>query len=693
MTRSRLGDYLTYGLGGAVLGTGAGITGSSVLSREGVASPAGTLAGTSIGLGAGLLTAYLRNKDRKNIEDLKPGWYVTERPLYGVPDIGNASVRHSAHTVIIPRKEADNLLKKKKWEGTDHYNFTNNAGKEMTAFQLATNMESRGKPWKLFTFHRMKVPFKTELNPENGVPLTKTVQVPLKKNVTLTKVLDRLKDIEEKYREGKAPVYSLLPISKIKDPGKGGSGVCHDVTTSILQNTEDLHNLQEWKPGGIISSQYIRPEVKKTRLLDNAKNELSRSFLGDVIRHTLAGAVGGGIIGGGLPILYGMDEVNPRLDKKKERYRHLANAGITGAAGAGIGGILGALTGVGSATFRRINAQRKLNQLEKESAATDYIIGGLGGAGIGAGAGMIANAITGKKLLSAPFLLGGMGVGTAGGLAVGLLRAHERKNQDMRVKPDSEAVYIDKNGVKHLRPGTYVGFAPARFLKEQQKYPILDNNIGHTFIFDVYDKPFSVVDEDGSEIHAVKMDNGDYVMSHEVLKTDIKPGDKDYTGEKWKGSRYTMAINGHILQNGWKNGDLTHFGERGANEIADIYRSINEEPGEDPKETYPKTMFYAAQFHNGQTPEQYRARNQLIYNRSKRDVGKEPLYSFFLKQLTGVDKRDCQTYVAYLLHHLARLGHLDRANIVKNIPRYIGTSLGADMHHGDKYNDTLGNFD
>lgn len=354
MTRSRLGDYLTYGLGGAVLGTGAGAAGSGVL--QGSVSPTGTLAGTSIGLGAGLLTAYLRNKERKDIQNMSPGWYLTEQPLYRIPDIGDIKVRHSSHTVIVPREEAQELFKKKEWKGTDHYDFTNNQGQKLTAFQIATHMDSRKKPWRMLTFSRMQIPFREELNPtKDWEPLSKAVEVPLKKNVKLTDVLKRLKKIETNVEEGKAPMYTLLPGASIKELGKGGMGSCHDVTNAILRSTEDLHNLQSWKPEGFFESEYERPEIRKARILEKCRNELSKSYLAEVLKHTLGGAVGGGIVGAGIPIV---------SSRGKSDMRDIKGMGITGA---GLGSLAGTLVGLGSATFKRLNAQRQLNKLMGEA--------------------------------------------------------------------------------------------------------------------------------------------------------------------------------------------------------------------------------------------------------------------------------------------------------------------------------------
>jgi len=147
----------------------------------------------------------------------------------------------------------------------------------------------------------------------------------------------------------------------------------------------------------------------------------------------------GGAAFGGAPLLYGMDSNNPRADFEKDFPNTLRTSAITGGVETILGAGTGALLNSAALARRKKKIRRKvtddyLAMLPKTAAARDYITRGLGGAAIGTGAGIAANALLGKKWYDWKMLLGGLGMGTAVGLGIGHRRAQEREMFEKSLK-------------------------------------------------------------------------------------------------------------------------------------------------------------------------------------------------------------------------------------------------------------------
>lgn len=315
----------------------------------------------------------------------------------------------------------------------------------------------------------------------------------------------------------------------------------------------------------------------------DTKDKLIENSQASLLEGMLRGGVAGGIAGGTLLALptgiYSLTTPNPRLDKKEQMKYSLQNSAVLGNIGLLGGAAIGSGAGLVSTIIKRLSAARKLEQiarlenLEKQGSATDYLIGGLSGAGIGGAAGALMNVALGKKLTSPGLILGGAGLGGAVGLGIGHLKSREREIVNKNAKSREACVERDEKGnIKMFdfdgnevhkenglwvtsdgkvvedqndvgpRPmqGMYVGnFEHVNFLQFAPggegldgKVPILDNTTGHACTYVLFDKPREFTLHDGDKkvkVCTMKGPRGTNVLKFELAvdTMDMGGGPKD----------------------------------------------------------------------------------------------------------------------------------------------------------------------
>ena len=267
-------------------------------------------------------------------------------------------------------------------------------------------------------------------------------------------------------------------------------------------------------------------ETTRDKLVENSQ----ASILEGILRGGLAGGIAGGTLFALPTGIYALTNPNPRINGKEQAAKSLADSALLGTVGAAGGAVAGGGAGLVSTLLKRYVANRKLEELEKSAAAKDYLIGGLTGAGVGAGAGMLMNLALGKRALNPWLLLGGAGAGGAIGLGIGHIKAKERDIAEKNVKSREASVerdndgnilmfdidgnevhkengkWVTKSGVvvedqedvgPRPTPGLYIGnhdsidlleYAPGgKSLKHM--VPMLDNPAGHSDTYFVFSKP------------------------------------------------------------------------------------------------------------------------------------------------------------------------------------------------------------
>ncbi|MBQ9692974.1 MAG: hypothetical protein IJV70_07460 [Clostridia bacterium] len=311
------------------------------------------------------------------------------------------------------------------------------------------------------------------------------------------------------------------------------------------------------------------PENKNQQpvLTEEERKILDQSYALAALRGAAAGGVLGGAAFGGAPLLYGMDSNNPRADFEKDFPNTLRTSAITGGVGTILGAGTGALLNSAALARRKKKIRRKvtddyLAMLPKTAAARDYITRGLGGAAIGTGAGIAANALLGKKWYDWKMLLGGLGMGTAVGLGIGHRRAQEREmfekslkhmEDNIQRKPDGKPVLV--NGQKRFKPGWYIQAVPIDAV--QGIDPSLENSIQHFTLVGYSDRPINktyTVDGKTWSISSRPLKNGQHAIAFET-----SPLLSDTLVHPLKDTRMQADINSTNRYNS-REGGLLYYG-------------------------------------------------------------------------------------------------------------------------------------
>lgn len=697
----KLSDYLSYGLAGAALGVGGGAGFNH--AAHGKQKPLALALGAGIGAGTGALIAYMKNKNRVNPENLDPGWYIIQRPLSNLPDVG-LYTRHSGNLIVLPKEQADKLLEQDGWKRTSHKDFKGKDGKELTAFTFGGYTGSSIADTILGS-KPLDVRF-SKAKQELEMPITDITKVPLKPNVSLVTALKRLRDINNIYSALGEPGYNPLPTS---EPGllSHGATNSHGITTSILKGTEDLHNLKEWMPVGVGANdkvKYIRTNLRPEML----QGVVDKKYIPEMLRAGAAGGLMGGVLLGGMGGMYGSYEVNSRLNPTHEKLKNINTIGSLGLVGALGGGLIG-MAGRGiQLALEKQKAKEELENL-KSASAKDYAVHGLGGAAIGTAAGAVGNLALGRDMLDHRLLLGGMGLGAAAGLFSGHIRSKEREQSEKfdqaiklsyRIGKDGKPIKL-ANGEFVPRNGTYIVLRPLNYGAVPADYveghPAFMNNAAHGFYVTFTDRPITTKHklEDGNQVvfKSVKYIDDKarpvYAFYHQ-LSNDASPRDdgvKFMSRSAINGTHVrkdTLADYKHNFNVGY--GDVVHqiFNptNRTANSMYGRIIPLQYDDEGDPRDAEKRFRQVRRRI--------YALNNRLIKNNG--ELGPYTLVEMPWNKWMG-DTNNCLTFLVYLTRQLERRRLINTAKTRHLIPRYLGIAFSADTQNKDGYQKVFGDFD
>lgn len=440
------------------------------------------------------------------------------------------------------------------------------------------------------------------------------------------------------------------------------------------------------------------PENKNLQpvLTEEERKILDQSYALAALRGAAAGGVLGGAAFGGAPLLYGMDSNNPRADFEKDFPNTLRTSAITG----GVGTILGVGTGalLNSATLarRKKKIRRKVTDdylatLPKTAAARDYITRGLGGAAIGTGAGIAANALLGKKWYDWKMLLGGLGMGTAVGLVIGHRRAQEREMFEKSLKhmegniqrgPDGKPVLV--NGQKRFKPGWYIYASPIQVT--QGVDPFLENNLQHFSLIGYADAPIDrtyVYDGKTIKTKSTSLSNGQYAISFDTSNWQKGRSVNPFGDTRMKG--YVGDGIYDLLDDTIKNHTL--ISDQTAQRGVDTLNATSE--------AHPASRIYAlATFNPADEKEMARFNKGVdsVVKRSLRHHGYLGNWNILPSTNDARSRNTCVSWVHYLTRGLIDSGAIPEPDWRKFPARMSGFANEDFTKTHDRYEDLYGPF-
>lgn len=264
-----------------------------------------------------------------------------------------------------------------------------------------------------------------------------------------------------------------------------------------------------------------RADYRKKKLKQMTPEELQKvldeSYARSIITGGLVGGVSGAALGGIPTLIDGGDQHNPYLDAKGKKIPNATTVAafttLGGLGGAGVGAALGPL----AQFIRKYRAKKLLENTlaptTKTAGLDTPLRGATAGAVLGGGTGLILNTILGRKLLDWRLLAGGAGAGALLGGLAGKKNRREKDQTKAHLNTLQKSIVWDENGKPIKR---YV-FDNKRILNPET----LDEN-GH-ITKDTKLLSYELVDEDNprSEMKSV------------IIKgSDIYKDGKTYAGQK-----------------------------------------------------------------------------------------------------------------------------------------------------------------